>query len=92
MTYLESVSIGGNLTIWFVVKQRVPKHEGEIGVRVQRILVSVLFDICLDAVDTPGFGYELGKLYDSKMYRVRFRGIREIPHSTQATLFYPPES
>lgn len=41
---LESLRISSNLTIWFIVEQRVPKDEGQIGIRVERVLVSVSFN------------------------------------------------
>lgn len=58
-THLESLCVRCNLTAWFVVEQGVPEHEREVGVRVEWVLVAVLFYVGAYAVEAAWFWDDL---------------------------------
>ena len=57
--YLERLGVLSDLAVRLVVEHGVPKDEREVGICVERVFVSILFDTRADVVQTPGLWDEL---------------------------------
>jgi hypothetical protein len=49
-THFESLRVNADLTVWFIVEQRVPKYKRKVCVNVQSIFVTVFLNASLYVV------------------------------------------